>query len=830
MLNFVHITAEEDIQKQTGIQMADQPIHDEILESISGGFFALDNDYRITYWNKAAESGTGLTSQEVIGKHVFEVFPNAEGAELGEKYRLAMTTKTFQSFDTSYKDDRFEAWYDVRIYPSEGGLSVFFQDITEKKAEQQQKEMLVEISKAINGSRHLDELCIRAGEKIAALQEIPPKFVCVYLFDPRGNEIRLVAPALLEVEFSQEAVHQRVVDGSAQLPARAAFLGEPIISSDLRLSTVGNLFPEEVHALHLKTLMVLPLQVQGDLQGVLEVLSIKAEGFTSGQMEVLTVIANDLASGMSRRRLIDELRMKNLELEAQTQKTQEASDTLKKFLAMFSHELRSPLNSIIGFSELLSAPADDLTPATVSEFMKNINASGRHLQQIINDILDLSKIEAGKMDLHVASYPVSYFRETIERLLSVTMRERGVALTFDLTPEIDELVVDQTRFKQVLLNLVSNAVKFSNPGGTVTVTLRRVGNDLQFIVKDEGIGIRPEELPLLFKPFRQAQSGRERNREGIGLGLAITRKLVELHGGTIWAESEWGKGATFTFQIPMVVDATREQIAQAGMLLDVLRRENKPVEEGQKPLALVIEDSEQASELLRLYIESAGYRVEVARNGMDALDMAKRLHPSVITLDLLLPLKDGWQVLKELKRHPLCKHIPVIIVSIIDEKNLGFSLGAVDYFVKPVNREDLVTALDKVHLVSRPDGRRPTVLVIDDDRAATDLVQVILQNEGYGVLKAFDGREGVEVATRERPDLVILDLIMPETSGFNVAYQLKQIPATRSIPIIILTSMEIDEEMQEQLGGYVSGLMSKSSFTKRDLLREITNIENARSS
>jgi CheY-like chemotaxis protein len=358
--------------------------------------------------------------------------------------------------------------------------------------------------------------------------------------------------------------------------------------------------------------------------------------------------------------------------------------------------------------------------------------------------------------------------------------------------------------------------------------MKRIGNDLQFAVRDEGVGIKQEELGHLFKPFRQAQSSREQNREGIGLGLAITRRLIELHGGSIWVESEWGKWTTVSFRIPMVVDATQEQIAQAGMLLDALRRENKPVEEGQKPLALVVEDSEQATELLRMYIESAGYRVEIARNGIDAVDMAKRLHPSVITLDLLLPLKDGWQVMKELKRHPLCKHIPVIVVSIIDEKNLGFSLGAVDYFVKPVNREDLVAALDKVHLVARPDGRKPTILVIDDDRAATDLVQVILQNEGYNVLKSFSGREGVEIAARERPDLVLLDLIMPETSGFNVAYQLKQIPATRSIPIIILTSMEIDDQMQEQLGGYVAGLMSKSSFTKKDLLREIANIENAR--
>jgi CheY-like chemotaxis protein len=240
-----------------------------------------------------------------------------------------------------------------------------------------------------------------------------------------------------------------------------------------------------------------------------------------------------------------------------------------------------------------------------------------------------------------------------------------------------------------------------------------------------------------------------------------------------------------------------------------------------------VEDSPQAAELLRVTIESAGYRVEIATDGVDAVDKAKRLLPSVITLDLLLPVKDGWAVMKELKRHPLCKHIPIIIVSIIDEKSLGFSLGAVDYFVKPVNKQDLLEAMSKVRLVPS-ETRRPTILVIDDDRAATDLIQVILENEGYRVLKAFQGKDGVELAARECPDLIILDLIMPEVSGFNVAYQLRQIPATRNIPIIVLTSMDLDDDSQIQLGNYVSGLISKATFTKKDLLREMGNINNAR--
>jgi PAS domain S-box-containing protein len=808
--------------------MSNQQELENILESISGGFFALNNQYEITYWNKAAGLGTGLKREEVLGKNVFDIFPNAAGATLGEKYQLAMDTKTFQSFETAYKDERFEAWYDVRIYPTHDGISVFFQDITEKKRGQRQKEVLVAISRTINNARHLDELCLLVAEQISVLFEIPSKLVCIYLYDPRGNEVRLVAPALIDAEFPHEVVHQRVESGARFRAAQAAFTRELILSDQMPESTVAGVFLDEMRASNLKTLIVMPLVVQAELQGVLELPSIKEKEFVTPDIEVLSLVGNELAGGMSRKRLMDELRTKNLELESQTHKALDASDTLKKFLATFSHELRSPLNSIIGFSELITNQFSDLPSESIREFMQNIHTSGKHLQQIINDILDLSKIEAGKLDLHIASYPVSYFRESVERVLAAAVQEKSAHLEFRFSPEFDEIVVDQTRFKQILINLIANAIKFSHPGGTVEIVSHRVGNDIQFEVRDKGIGMKPEEIQILFKPFRQAASGRDMNHQGMGLGLAITKRLIELHGGTIWIESEWEKGTTAFFKIPMIVDASSEKILQAGMLLDALQRGNYTRDPNVKPLALVVEDSPQASELLQRYIESAGYRVELARNGEEAIDMAKRLHPNVITLDLMLPVKDGWQVLKELKRHPLCRFIPIIIVSIIDEKNLGFSMGAVDYFVKPVNKVDLLQAIERVHILPKSGDRPPTVLVIDDDRAATDLVQVILENEGYRVLKAFQGKDGVELAAREHPDLVILDLIMPQMSGFNVAYQLKHIPATRSIPIIVLTSMEMDEDTQAQMGSYISSIMSKSSFTKRDLLREISNIESFR--
>jgi signal transduction histidine kinase len=309
---------------------------------------------------------------------------------------------------------------------------------------------------------------------------------------------------------------------------------------------------------------------------VLEVLSIKKKEYVFGELELISVAANELASGISRRRLVDELRMKNIELEEQTEKTVEASDTLKKFLATFSHELRSPLNAIVGFSDLLTTDNGELTAESRKEFVKNISTSGRHLQQIINDILDLSKIEAGRMELHIASYPVSYFEESVKRVLAGAVSDKGIELSFQLSPEFEEIVVDQTRFKQILINLVSNAIKFSHRGGTITITSRRVGNDIQFSVHDEGTGIKPEELASLFKPFRQAASGKNVGRGGMGLGLAITKKLVELHGGSISIESEWGSGTTLLFKIPMIVDAASEHLLQAGMLLETLRRENAP--------------------------------------------------------------------------------------------------------------------------------------------------------------------------------------------------------------------------------------------------------------
>jgi len=794
----------------------------EILEGISGGFFALDGEYRFTYWNRAAEEGTGLKKEEVLGKNVFEIFPNARDAELGEKYRLVMEKKVFQSIETRYRDERFEAWYDIRIYPTENGISVFFQDITENKRQQRQKEMLMEVSHVINIAPHLDDLCLNAAERIAQFMEIPPKFVCIYRYDQRSSLLHLMAPSLVDVRVDPEVEHQIVDEKTTTIAVQTAMSKKVVITDELSRSSIAAYFLSETNDLKLKTLISIPLVVQNELQGVLEVLSPKVDKYVEEDLKMLSIIANELAIGMSRKRLMDEVTIKNIELENEKKRTDDANETLKRFLATFSHELRAPLNAIVGFSEILTSDLKTLPPEKVKDFMKNINESGKHLQGLINDILDLSKIEAGKMELHIESYPVSYFTESLQRVMQAAMGQKNVTLVFKIAPEIDQLVVDQTRFKQILVNLVSNAIKYSHLNGKVAVGVRRFVNEIEFEVTDEGVGIKPEDLTRLFQAFQQGKNAKG-NKEGTGLGLVITKRLVELHGGHIWVESEWGKGTAFRFRIPMVVAG--EVVESADELLHAMSRQPLTLSDGEKPLVLIIEDNVQAGQLIQMYLQEAGYRTEIAKDGSEGLEKAKRLKPNIITLDMIMPVKDGWQVLKELKRHPLCKNIPIIIISIADEKKLGFSMGAVDYFVKPVNKEELISALRKIPLHNPDHKQHPKVLIIDDDRTASELIQVMLEAEGYEVIKTMNGKEGVRLAGSESPDLIILDLIMPDISGFNVAYQLKQQQNTRNTPIIILTSMEVDDDTKEQMQGFISTIMSKSRFTKKDLLREINTIE-----
>ncbi len=788
---------------------------EEILESISGGFFALDKNFILTYFNKAAEEGTLFSRSEVLGKNIFEVFLNLDKDELGGKYKRAMETQSFQSHEKRYIDGRYERWFDFRIYPNQNGLSVFLQDITDQKRQERQRETLLDISHAINTASQLEDLCEEVVRVISKKYELPQQNVLLYFHRPHDGQLILLAPEMPLTELQKNLYALSVANDSNFASIEAFTTGNKIVTGDLSRSVLYSFAPEKVITANVTTLVSLPLRIEKEKIGVLEILIHTSRELVERELSFLSLLASEITLGISRRGLIDELRVKNVDLEIQRAQTQEAHDKLKRFLAFFSHELRSPLNSIIGFSNLISEEGKGIAQDLLAEYNSAIRSSGTHLLQLINDILDLSKIEAGKLNLRFAPVGIRNLFDGIKQIVQPQAESKKISLEIVIDEELDDIIADGVRMKQILLNLVTNAVKFSHQENRVILSAKRKQNDIEFSVQDFGVGIRSEEIQTLFQPFQQTDQGAKKT-EGTGLGLAITKKLTELHGGSLFVVSEYGEGSTFIARIPILVQVENEAEK-------VFKKISETIPSSRQRRVLIVEDKPHARTLLHTYLTEAGYTVEIAMNGVEALEKAKLWKPDVITLDILIPVKDGWQVLRELKEHPLCRDIPVIIISMVDERNVGFGLGAVEYFVKPVQKDDLIAAVKKVE--GHNTRHSAKILVIDDDKSVTDLVQIILEAEGCTVIKAHNGKDGLLLAAKEKPDLIILDLVMPEMSGFNVAYQLKHNSATYTIPVMIMTSMEIDDETREQLEGFVVSLMKKSGFTKRDLLNEIAAID-----
>ena len=789
---------------------------EDILESISGGFFALDKNLIFTYWNRSAEIGTQYLRADVLGKHVFDIFPNAENDELGKKYKLALETQSYQTIQTYNRDANMEAWYDIRIYPTENGLSVFFQDITSQKLEEQQRATLLQLSKIISETKQVEDLCLASVKLLSSTFRLENEDVLLFQFQKEENQISLFAPSLLEAKLTNEEsilqldiIQQTVVADS--ISSRTT-----ILSEDLSRSIRFTLSPASSVSTKIKSIFAIPIIIENETFGIIELTIDLNKQLAERYTSFLTLFINELTLAIHRRQLLDELRRKNIDLEIQRQQTVEANETLKRFLAFFSHELRSPLTSINGFSELLIEQASSIQPEKIKEYADTINLSGEHLLLLINDILDLSKLEAGKMILHYENVAVKDFFQSVHKVLQPALQKKNLTLHIIIDDEVELITIDQLRFKQVMLNLVGNAIKFSYEGNVISASVKRINNSIQFFIKDSGMGIRNDELSKLFKPFVQTTTS---NHEGSGLGLAISKKIVELHGGSISATSIWQEGTTLLVRLPMLVNAEDGIVNPFESISTALNN----LSHGKK--VLIVEDKIHARQLLTTYIKGAGYTVEIAINGVEAIEKAKTWKPDLITLDILLPIKDGWQVLKELKEHPFCKDIPIVIVSMVDEPNLAFSLGAKEYLVKPIQKEKLISSIRSL-LTTYSSTKHIKVLLIDDDKSITDLLSVILEAEGCDVIVSHEGKTGLELAKNEQPKLIILDLTMPEMSGFEVAHELKKQQSTMHIPIIIMTGDEINDDMKEKLEGFVVKLMSKSGFTKKDLLKEITTIEN----
>ncbi|MEA2644006.1 MAG: hypothetical protein QOG08_1032, partial [Chloroflexota bacterium] len=585
--------------------------------------------------------------------------------------------------------------------------------------------------------------------------------------------------------------------------AKVLKTGLPLIG-DLREPTWADVIRDWATRDNLGPLITIPLVSGGVVVGTLTAARHRAGvAFSQGDVVRAQMIGAPLASAVRVARLFEGLRKANGEL-------LESNQHKSTFMTNMSHELRTPLTSILGFSELLRDDTTDrYDAATKRRFFEQIHTSGQHLLGLINDLLDLSKVEAGQMHLYPERITLADSFQTVLSTLDPLARAKGITIDSDAASGL-HLLADPTKLKQMLLNLISNAIKFTPPGGRVSLRARQVDSWIEIAVTDTGIGIAEADLSRLFREFQQLDAGHGRQQEGTGLGLALTKRFAELHGGEVKVVSVAGEGSTFTLRLPVSAVMASQAPVYVPLPIGLVDEE--------RPLILVVEDNAEAAEILARHLEAGGFRMSIARTGNEALTMARELKPVAITLDILLPEIDGWEVLRRLKADDVTWNIPVVVVSVSDNPTLGHALGARDYFVKPVDREALLSRLRQYAFAPKAQEGEVRVLVVDDEPANLDLLQALLQPEGFRVLKASGGKEGIEVARAEHPHLILLDLMMPEVTGFDVVEALRTDVVTRSIPIMVLTAKELTIEDKAALNGHVAAIFQRNSLAGPELI------------
>ncbi len=492
---------------------------------------------------------------------------------------------------------------------------------------------------------------------------------------------------------------------------------------------------------------------------------------------------------------------------------EEASATKSQFLSNMSHELRTPMNAIIGYSEMLKEDADDMELTDFSDDLDKIYSAGKHLLGLINDVLDLSKIESGKMELYLESFQIeNLVKEVIDTIEPLTRKKNNYLEVYFIKPPIKTLYADLTKTRQILFNLLTNANKFSEDSVIFIEieheTIDCKGKDsIRFEIVDDGIGITQDQQNKLFQPFTQLDASTTRRFGGTGLGLSITKQFIEMMGGSICIDSRFGEGSTFKFHLP--INVIKQDIKKE--VVDEL-----PIKE--HGIVLVIDDDKLTREMLKKYLSNLGYSVAIANNGKEGLRLAKKLRPDAILLDVKMPKMDGWKVLSSLKDNLLLADIPVIMTSIEKQNDKGYAMGATDYMVKPVGREQLATILNKYNI---GDESQRLVMVIEDDIVIREFMANMLKAEGWRVFKAENGKVALNHLAKKKPTLILLDLLMPEMDGFEFVARLRSNERWRSIPVVVLTSAKLSANDQAHLHSYVDGIFQKESYNRDDLFELI---------
>ena len=666
---------------------------------------------------------------------------------------------------------------------------------------------LGEVSQAVNSTLELETVLSTIVAKAVQLSNTDAG--AIYVYDDAARELQLRATYQMDQELIDALSHRHIGLDEANVAAALA-RREPTQIADLREEP-----PNEINAITLRfgfrARLTAPLFRGRDIVGMLVVRRRTPGAFPQNTVDLIKTFAAQSVLAIQNARLFHEIEDKSRELEV-------AGQHKSQFLANMSHELRTPLNAIIGYSEILYEEVADLGQKDFGRDLKKIEGAGRHLLGLINDILDLSKVEAGKMDVFLEDVEIVPLLEEVRALIAPLAAKNGNTLKIRSGKNLGSMHTDRTKLKQSLLNILSNGSKFTHDG-RLTLTAERFETDrpmVRFAVADTGIGMSEEQLGRLFQAFSQADASTTKKYGGTGLGLAISRRFCQLLGGDIAVASRPGKGSTFTITLPVhsEMPAPVKPVDAPRIVVDAANGAT----------VLIVDDDAAARELLSASLKGAGYRLVHATSGEEALALARTIRPDAITLDVMMPKPDGWEVLSTLKADPDLCEIPVVMVTVAPDRGIGLSLGAVDVLTKPVDRARL-TAL--IHRLVRRDG---AVLVVEDDADTRDMMRHTIEKLSLAVAEADNGRRALAWLDQHPvPAMILLDLMMPEMNGFEFLDALAARPAWREIPVVVVTAKPLSKAERDRLLRQARKVMEKGAASVGDIAAAVTEAVRRRS-
>jgi PAS domain S-box-containing protein len=848
-----------------------------ILESITDGFAAYDRQWRFTYVNPEGARLLHQTPDELIGKCLWDVFPDVVHTPLYTEAQRAIRDQV--SVELEQYSTRFGLWWSIRIFPSTQGATFYYQDITARKRMERRRLAQYSVSRVLASALDIEEalhkvleaaathLGYSSGRVASTTWNNPPTDPTLardilQSGEPKATETALAFPILAggKVLGVVELHHTGISAPEPELLLTATVLGNQIgqflqrkqaeqelrdsearnrailqtaldcivtIDSSSRIlefnpaaeQTFGHARAAAVGR-YLPDLIIPPALRDAHRKGLARYLATGDSHVLGNRIEVTALHADghEFPIELAVNRIptegaplftayirdIAERKQHEEALKEAKAASEAANQAKSQFLASMSHELRTPLNAIIGYSEMLEEEVEESGAPGLKPDLQKIHSAGKHLLELINEVLDLSKIEAGRMELFEEDFNIADAIREIAGTVLPLVQKNGNHLEIHCAPDLGSMHADLTKFRQSVLNLLSNACKFTE-NGAVTIAASRHANLIRVQVSDTGIGIAAGKLQQLFEPFSQADASTSRNYGGTGLGLALSRRFSRLMGGDLTAHSEEGKGAAFTIEIPAGGAAVKEPA---------------PAQAQDMGAILVVDDDPTARDLIQRSLDKEGFHTVAASNGPEALRLARQLRPRAITLDVMMPGMDGWAVLGQLKADPETCDIPVVMVTILEDCNLAYSLGATDYLTKPIDRERLAHVLRKHHCAHLPCH----VLLVEDDQSNRELLRGFLEREDWTVVEAEDGAEALARLNGIHPQLILLDLMMPHMDGFEVVAELKKNPAWSNIPVVVITAKDVTEEDRRRLNGQVERILSKGALDRDSLLAEVRRV------